>query len=325
MKTQDMLLKELKKHMGEYISGEAFAKKCDVTRAAIWKEIQSLREMGYAIDSHPHEGYSLKSVPDKLFADEVMDGLSTKYMGKRIFSYESLDSTNSAAWDLGMQKSPEGTAVLAEHQKKGRGRLGREWVSPKGKNLLFSVLLRPQVAPSDVAKITLILALSTVRAVKRLCGVSLGVKWPNDLLCREKKVGGILTEMNAEADRIHFVVAGLGLNVNTTKDELPDVATSLLQITGEKQPRVKLLQAIFKELEHDLDLFKAGGFEKLAEEWETYSETTGKRVSVSLLGRTLQGEARGIDKDGALWVRTDTGILEKVLSGDVQHLRRSAK
>ncbi len=325
MKTQDLLLKELKKHTGSYISGEAFAKKCDVTRAAIWKEIQNLREMGYGIDSHPHEGYSLKSVPDKLFADEVMDGLQTKYVGKRIFSYESLDSTNSAAWDLGAQGSPEGTAVLAEYQKKGRGRLGREWVSPKGKNLLFSVLLRPQVAPSDVAKITLILALSTVRAVKSLCGVSLGVKWPNDLLYREKKVGGILTEMNAEADRIHFVVAGLGLNVNTAKDELPDVGTSLFQITGQKQARVKLLQAIFKELEHDLDIFKAGGFEKLAEEWESYSETTGKRVSVSLQGRTVQGEARGIDKDGALWVRTDTGILEKVLSGDVQHLRRSAK
>ncbi len=311
--------------MGVYVSGESVAKKCGVTRAAIWKEIQSLREMGYSIDSHPHDGYQLISVPDKLFADEVMDGLETRYIGKRVFSYESLDSTNIAAWKLGEQGSPEGSCVLAEHQKKGRGRLGREWVSPKGKNLLMSVLLRPQVAPSDVAKITLILALSAVRAVKRLTDVSLGVKWPNDLLYREKKVGGILTEMNAEADKIHFVVAGLGLNINSAQDELPDTATSLSVIAGAKQPRVKILQAILAELEHDLDIFKSGGFEKLAEEWESYSETTGKRVSVSLLGRTLQGEARGIDKDGALWVRTDTGILEKVLSGDVQHLRRSSK
>lgn len=325
MKSQDILLKELKKNTHHHVSGEMIAKKCGVTRAAIWKDVQSLREMGYDIDSHPHEGYRLQGVPDKLFADEVLDGLGTKYVGRQVFSYESLDSTNTAAWRLGEEGYPEGTAVLAEHQKKGRGRLGREWVSPKGKNLLFSILIRPTAPPSDISKITLLLALSSVRAVKRSYGVLLGVKWPNDLVYHDKKVGGILTEMNAEADRIHFVVAGLGLNVNASKEELPEIGTSLLQISGIKRSRVTLLQAIFEELENDLDRFKSGGFEKLSEEWESYSQTTGRRISVTLQGRTVQGEARGIDKEGALWVRTDSGLLERIVSGDVLHLRRSIR
>ncbi len=321
MRTEDKVLRALKASPDGYVSGEELSRKLDVSRSAVWKEIQSLREMGYQIEAQPHSGYRFVGAPDKLFADEIQWGLKTDFVGQRIFSYEELDSTNDMVWRLGVEGLPEGTCVFAEYQKKGRGRLGRSWAAPKNKSALFSVLLRPKLSPQELPRITLAAALSVTRAVKAVAGVAVGIKWPNDLLYKEKKLCGILTEMSAESDRVRFVVLGIGLNVNVRAKDLLPTATSLREITGEDVPRVPLVRRILEELEKDLVRLRKKQFEALSEEWEEHSETTGKRVVATLLDRSVQGQATGIDRDGALWIRTDNGLQERIVSGDIKHLR----
>ncbi len=296
----------------------------NVSRSAVWKEIHNLRELGYSIEAQPHWGYRFISAPDRLFADEIQWQLGTRFVGKKVFSYEELDSTNDMAWRLGEEGLPEGSCVFAEHQKKGRGRLGRRWEAPKNKAILCSVLLRPKLSPSEVPCATLAAALSVTRAVKTLTGVSVGIKWPNDILYKEKKLCGILTEMSAETDRVRFVVLGIGLNVNNKTKDLPLGATSLREITGAEVSRLSLAQLLLQELEKDILRIKNREFDALSREWEEHSQTTGKRVVATLLDRTVQGQATGIDRDGALWIRKDNGLQERIVSGDIRHLRGQA-
>ena len=323
MNKEDKVLNFLRSNRLDFLSGEEISKKLGVSRAAVWKDIQHLRSLGYEIEAEPHRGYRLTAIPDKMFADEISWQLPTKIVGRNIFSYEELDSTNDAAFQLGKDGIKEGACVFAEYQKKGRGRLGRRWESPKGKNLLLSVLLRPVLSPADVPKITLAAALSVARAARSLTGADLGIKWPNDLLFKGKKVGGILTEMNAEADRVHFVVLGIGVNVNGAKKELPPEATSLKEIAGKTISRLEFARELLAQLEKDYIVFKNGAFDTLANEWENLSVTSGRRVSAGVPGRKVQGQVVGIDKDGALWIRKDNGLQERILAGDVTLLRQS--
>lgn len=319
MKTNDILdlLRENKK---EYLSGEEISKKLKVSRSAVWKEIQSLRKIGYEIEAQPHLGYRLLSVPDRMFADELAYGLKTRFIGRQIFSYEALDSTNDAAFHLGEEGLKEGACVFAEYQKKGRGRLGRRWVSPKGKNLILSVLLRPKLLPQEISKLTLACAVSAVRAIRQLTGTAPGIKWPNDIYYGNKKVGGILTEMSAESDRINFIVVGIGVNINADPAELPDSSTSLKEISGHEVNRLEFARLFLAQLEADYSRLKKGSFETLAKDWEDFSITSGQRVMATILGRKIEGQAMGIDRDGALWIRRDNGLQEKIVAGDVEHL-----
>jgi BirA family biotin operon repressor/biotin-[acetyl-CoA-carboxylase] ligase len=259
--------------------------------------------------------------PDKLYADELSEGLKNKILGKRIYSYETLDSTNDSVFHLGEQNLPEGTCVFAEFQKKGKGRLGRAWESPRGRSLLFSVLLRPRLTPTEVPKMTLTAAVSVVKVARRVYKIPLEIKWPNDLIYRRKKIGGILTEMSVEADRVNFIVLGIGLNVNAKAKELPAGASSFREIGRKKIRRVELAQHILRQLETDYLAFKHGKFEALAESWEEFSATSGRRVIATVLGRKVHGQASGIDPDGALWIRKDSGLQERILAGDVEHVR----
>lgn len=260
-------------------------------------------------------------MPDKLFADELSRGLGTTLLGKQILSYEESDSTNDAALELAEQGEAEGTCIFAEHQRRGRGRLGRSWLSPKGKSLLFSVILRPLLSPAEVSKITLTAAVSVARCSSRFTGRMLGIKWPNDVVYEEKKICGILTEMRAEADRVNFVVLGIGLNVNAEAEELPPEAGSLMQIAGKEIPRLELGRELLRELERDYLRLREGRFDSIAKDWERFSVTSGRRVAAACLGKKIQGQAMGIDADGALWIRTDSGLQQRILAGDVEHLR----
>jgi BirA family biotin operon repressor/biotin-[acetyl-CoA-carboxylase] ligase len=311
----------LREHKGRSVSGEEISSKLGVSRSAVWKEMQSLRRLGYEIEAQPHLGYRLLSAPDKLFADEIAHALGTQIIGKNITSYETLDSTNDAAFQLGERGAKEGACVFAEHQKKGRGRLGRSWVSPKGRNLILSVLLRPKISPAQVARITLMAGVSAVRAARHVTDTGLGIKWPNDILYRGRKLGGILTEMSAEPDAVHFLVLGIGMNLNADPAELPPGSTSLKAVSGRTVDRVDFARALLRELDADYRQFRRGELGALARAWEEYSATSGKRVVATLQGRRIQGEAGGIDEDGALWIRRDDGLQERILSGDIEHLR----
>ena len=314
------VLNFLRQQREAYVSGEDISKRLKVSRSAVWKEMQGLRKLGYEIEAQPHLGYRLLSIPDKLFADELSVGLGTKLIGREIYSYDELDSTNNAVFGLGEKGAKEGVCVFAEYQKKGRGRLGRSWVSPKGKNMILSVLLRPFLLPQEVSKLTLACAVSVIKAIKKATGKNLGIQWPNDIYYTNKKVGGILTEMSAESDRINFIVVGIGINLNADPGDLPPGSTSLKKIIGRAVDRIGFGQVLLRELEADYSRLKNHRFDELAKDWEAFSMTSGQRVVATVFGRKIEGQAVGIDKDGALWIRQDNGFQERVVAGDVEHL-----
>ncbi len=309
----------LREEKAGFLSGEEISKRLKVSRSAVWKEIQTLRHLGYEIGAEPHLGYRLLGIPDRLFPDELAAGLRTKFIGRQIISYEETRSTNDAVFHLGEEGLKEGVCVFAEHQTRGRGRLGRSWVSPKYKNILVSVLLRPELSPTEVSKVTLMAAVSVVKTLRTLTGCGFHIKWPNDVLFQEKKLCGILTEMSSEPDRVNFVVVGIGINVNAGAGELVKGATSLKEITGMPHSRVEIAQRLLETLESDYTHLKKRDFETLGKNWEEFSSTSGKRVTATVMGRKIQGTALGIDKEGALWIRTDSGLQEKILAGDVHH------
>lgn len=322
---EDKLLTVLRNNPDTYVSGEALSRQLKVTRTAIWKHIEDLRELGYKIDAQTKSGYRLISAPDKLFSDEISHNLKTEVIGREIYSYDSLDSTNDTVYQLGEKGAKEGVCVFAEHQKKGRGRLGRVWSSPKSKNILVSLLLRPVLPPADVAKVTIMVGLAAANALIKTAGKGFGIKWPNDIFYEGKKICGILTEMSAESDRVRFIVVGIGINLNSAAEDLPPQSISLKKITGENVSRVSFAKTLLKELDLQYLRFKKNEFAKIVDDWEELSVTSGQRVTATTLGRKVHGEAVGIDVDGALWVRKDNGLQERITSGDVQHLRTTGK
>jgi len=304
-----------------YVSGEELSTFLQVSRAAIWKHIEKLRKEGYRIDAVPHLGYKLVSMPDKLLQEELQWNLSTQIVGKKILSYSSVDSTNTIAYKLGEEGLEEGSVIVAEEQKKGKGRLGREWISPKGVGIYLSCILRPHILPVEVPKITLLAAVAVTKAIREVSGLNVVIKWPNDILLGRKKICGILTELRAEQDTVNFVVIGIGINVNTEKNDLPKEATSLKEEADKQIPRVELAKAVMQQLESHYLKFKKQGFEPIIDEWRDFSGILGARVKVISQNKGIEGQAQDIDNTGALIIRLDNGMLERVLAGDVRLVR----
>lgn len=317
---QEKIIDILRKSDG-YLSGEEISKNLHISRAGIWKYIQELRNDGYDIVAVPHLGYKLVSCPDKLFPGEIQFDLKTKTLGKRIAYFDTLVSTMDTAFELASQGSPEGTAVIAEGQTKGRGRLGRSWVSPKGKGIYLSVILRPKLAPNEVARLTLLCAVGICDAIKEITGLCPFIKWPNDVIVSYKKVGGILTELSAEADRVKFVVIGIGMNVNAVTGGLPEGATSLRAETKRMVSRVALTKEILWRIEKLYFQSQKGDFSAVIERWKDLSFTLNKYVRVVDAAGTTQGEAINIDEDGGLLIRKDSGVVVKKMAGDVVQVR----
>ena len=304
-----------------YISGEEISRQIKISRAGIWKYIQVLRDEGYDIVAVPHLGYKLISAPDKLLPSEIQFGLATKILGKKIVYFDSIGSTMDYAFQLGMQGAEEGTVVCAESQSKGRGRMGRNWASPKGKGIYMSVILRPKLSPTDVAQLTLLSAVAICEVVKKVCSVKATIKWPNDLLVHNMKLAGILTELSAEMDRVRFVVIGIGLNVNTPVSLLPTHSTSLKNETKQQISRIEVFQEILRHLEKWYEDFKMAGSKKMLQRWKEYSSTLGRRVRVVDTNGHVEGEAIGLDQYGGLIIRNDEGMIVKRMTGDVVQVR----
>lgn len=320
--TQDPLLTAILEALRDTaapLSGEALAQSLGLSRAAVWKRIHRLRDLGYAIEGSPRRGYRLLALPDKLLPLEIIQGLRTRYLRGPIHHFETLPSTNDLAKELGGRQAPEGTLVVAESQTKGRGRLGREWESPPGRGLYASLVLRPPLPPTEMPQITLTAAVAVVRALRRATGVVPGIKWPNDLLVNGKKVGGILTEMETEADQIRHLVVGLGLNVNNPgfQPPLDLIATSLAQAAGKIFCRRRILQAWLEEFEELYDLFLNREFRVILEEWREYNVTLGGMVTVRQGPREVSGLALEVAEDGALLLRQDAGEIVRVTSGEI--------
>lgn len=304
------------------VSGAQLAEQLAISRAAIWARIEELRQVGYNIEAGPHFGYRLVSWPDALHADDLVARLGkTKVVGRDIQVFEQTTSTNDVVEKLARDGVKEGVVVFAESQTKGRGRLGRVWQSPTRKGLWFSVLLRPKLRPQEATQLTVISSTALRRAIKTVTGLTADIKWPNDLLIGGKKVVGILTEMSAEVDRVRHIIIGIGVDVNQDANEFPaelrKIATSLKLEAGEEICRAELATEILRELDVDYARIGAGKFSEVADEWEAACVTIGKNVTVHTGVLKFRGRAEALDDDGALLVRTEHGLLERVIGGDV--------
>jgi len=245
----------------------------------------------------------------------------TNVIGRDIRVFEETTSTNDVIEKLARDQVKEGAVVFAESQTKGRGRMGRKWISPARKGLWFSILLRPNLTPQEATQLTVASATALRRAIEDNTGVKAKIKWPNDILIGRKKVAGILTELSAELDRVKHIILGIGVDVNLTATEFPQdlrkIATSLKIESGKTISRAELAVKILRELDADYARVCSGKFESVAHEWEEQCGTIGHLVTIQVGDRKINGRAESLDDDGALLLRTEHGTLERVIGGDV--------
>jgi BirA family transcriptional regulator, biotin operon repressor / biotin---[acetyl-CoA-carboxylase] ligase len=303
-------------------SGAQLAEQLGISRAAIWSRIEELRKLDYDIEASPHFGYRLVSSPDALHADDLLARLGkTKVIGRDIRVFEQTTSTNDVIEKLARDGVKEGVVVFAESQTRGRGRLGRKWISPAHKGLWFSILLRPDLRPQETTQLTVASATALRRAIQTETGLKPEIKWPNDILVGGKKIAGILTELSAELDKVRYVILGIGIDVNLNANELPaelrKTATSLKIESDEIISRAELAVAVLRELDLDYARICGGKFSAVADEWEAHCATIGKNVTVHIGDRKIRGRAESLDDDGALLLRTEHGHLERIIGGDV--------
>lgn len=311
---------ELLRRQEGFLSGEDIGRELSITRAAVWKGIKKLREEGYEIEAVTNRGYRLTNPETMYNKRELEQGLKTKTMGQSIYFYEETDTTNNRARELAQEGAPEGTLVVAEKQTAGRGRRGKVWESPLGTGIWMSLVLRPQIMPAEASVLTLLCGLATAEAIKAETGLSAGIKWPNDILINGKKAVGILTEMDCEMSEVHFVIPGIGINVNTASfpPEIADIATSLYLECGKTVSRRRLVHKVLERLEEHYETFlRTGSFTAMLEDYRKHCITLGKEVHV--LGREpFFAEALDITPEGELLVRrADNGKEEVVFSGEV--------
>jgi BirA family transcriptional regulator, biotin operon repressor / biotin---[acetyl-CoA-carboxylase] ligase len=316
------ILNALRASQDSTVSGAELSQQLGVSRAAVWARIEDLRRLGYDIEASPHLGYRLMSAPDVLHADDLISRLGhTKVVGRDIQVFQETTSTNDVIERLARDGVKEGVVVFADAQTKGRGRLGRKWMSPAKAGLWFSLLLRPALRPQEATQLTVASATALRRAIERLTGLKAQIKWPNDIVVGGRKVAGILTELSAELDRVKHLILGIGVNVNLSPGDFPPelrrLATSLKTELGKAVSRPELAVEMLRELDVDYARLAAGEFATVADEWEQHCATLAQEVVIRVGDRQLRGRAESLDDDGALLLRTDHGRLERVIGGDV--------
>ncbi|GAA0686394.1 biotin--[acetyl-CoA-carboxylase] ligase [Clostridium cadaveris] len=315
------VLKILKNNIDSYTSGEDLSRILGVSRTSIWKYISSLKKEGYEFDSSTKLGYRLTKCPDILTFNEVEKFLSTSFIGRNYIHFNSIDSTNTKAKDLAKKGSPNGTVVICEEQSNGRGRLGRSWFSPKGKGLYFSIILRPNLSPLDISKLTLVGGAAVWKALSSL-NIGSAIKWPNDIFINNRKVSGILTEISGELNQINYAVMGIGINVNTLKSEIPEdlreIATSLLIETNEIIDRKVLLSEILNIFERlYIDFVNSGSLKESLQICRENSLVLNKTVTCISTRESFTAKAKDINDNGELIVELSDGSTKNILCGEI--------
>ncbi len=322
----EAILQLLRDHSSTFLSGEEVSRRLRVSRTAVWKRIQRLRTLGYEIEASTRSGYRLIASPDLLTPSEIKPSLETKWMGKTIHHFRTLDSTNARAYRLALNGAEEGEVVISESQDMGRGRLGRQWFSPPSLNLYLSVILRPNISPHQASLITLMAAVAAAEAIREFSGLLPLIKWPNDILIRDRKVAGLLNEIHSETDRIHFVILGVGVNLNMDEamfsKEIQAVATSLKIEMGQTVSRKAFLQSLLQGLERWYLTFLEEGSAAILKAWRDWAQIKGRRVKIASFGETLVGTAIDVDSDGALILETVDGERKRVVAGDVEYSKQ---
>jgi BirA family transcriptional regulator, biotin operon repressor / biotin---[acetyl-CoA-carboxylase] ligase len=308
----------------DFCSGSRISAELGISRAAVWKKIIALRKRGFIIEAVPSRGYRLVSAPD-LSADYIRSEI-TDSIWKEVFVYDRVSSTNEMAMSLAARdEAAPNTVIIADSQEKGKGRLGRTWLSPAAKNVYMSLLLRPVLAPRDATMLTLLSAVASASAIRRVSGLPVSIKWPNDLLLSSRKVGGILTEIRADIDSISLAVIGIGMNINMEREDFTGgidlIATSLKCEVGKSFSRNELIIETLKEFDRLYGILLKEGKLPLLAEWKALCSTIGKTVQVSIPGEILIGVAEDVDENGMLMLKLPTGDLKRISAGDVTLLR----
>ena len=309
---------------GRKASGQEMGLRLGVSRSAVGKAVEGLRAQGFVITARPRAGYCLEREPEAPLAARLEARLPAGCLGLPLVHYSAIDSTNLQARRLAETGAPHGACLVAEHQSAGRGRLDRRWTAPDGACLLFSLLLRPEALPlAEVFSLTNLAALAVCQALEELCALAPAIKWPNDVYLDGRKLAGILTEFTARAERLDYVVVGVGLNVNLDPArlaELPAPANSLFAASGRNWDRALVLAAILTKADALYAQLLAGGREVLGQEYNRRSWLTGRRVTVRDGERVLEGLALGVAADGALLLEQSPGQVTTVRHGDVSLL-----
>lgn len=320
-KINDDHIARLLKENGGFLSGPDLASRFGVTRAAIWKAIRTLNNNGYTIESSRAKGYRLNASPDLCLSDLRRMIPANAVIGREILFLASVSSTNDVAMEMARQGGVEGTVVIAETQTAGKGRLGRHWISPAGKNLYMSIILRPAISPRDATALTLLSAVACASAIRRSPSLEATIKWPNDIIVGDRKLGGILTEIKADIDSIDHAVVGIGINVNLASGDMPpeikSIATSIIDCRGGPYSRTALAAEVIREFDKWYGLLMTKGKRGVIDEWLSFSSTIGKHVTVSVGRERLAGLAEGIDDEGLLILKLSNGTYRKVNAGDV--------
>lgn len=305
-----------------FVSGERISAALGISRTAVWKHVRNLRQAGYRIEAVPSRGYQLRQSPDVLMPEAIQADLGCQRIGTRVRCFAETDSTNLQACRLGDEGEAEGLVVIADRQSAGKGRMGRQWASPGGVNLYASILLRPPIPPFEAPRLTFLSAVAVCRAIKRSCDLRATVKWPNDILVQGAKVAGLLNEMSSETDRVHYVVLGIGVNLNMQADQFPaDLrypATSLALASGKPVARLDFIRALLQEIDGLYQLYLEQGSAPILSAWTELCDLAGKPVLADCHQVQIEGIMVGLAEDGALLVRTTTGKIESIYAGDVR-------
>lgn len=320
----DRLLEWFQNHPNEYISGEQISREWNISRTAVWKQINRLRAKGYEFEAVPKLGYRLIQQPTRLDERTLLLKLKTAVFGRQLKLLSKTESTQNEALAWAKAGASEGALVLAEEQTSGRGRRNRSWHSPPGKGIWMSLVLKPKIPLQFMPHLTLLTAVATCRAIKRIVPIEVGIKWPNDLLVDERKICGILLESFAEDERLLSVIAGIGISVNLDEQDYPEEimtkATSLKIASGKEVDRASLVTEILYEWEQLYQLYEEQGFGPVRTLWEAQSITIGRTITVDTPYGEVSGVAQGLDDSGALVLLGSDGQYRKVFSGDVHFM-----
>ncbi|MEY8337439.1 biotin--[acetyl-CoA-carboxylase] ligase [Lachnospiraceae bacterium 62-35] len=317
MKTE--ILKLLREADG-YVSGQELCERLHVSRTAVWKVIKQLQEEGYQIEAVRNRGYCLMKTADVMTIAELESRIKGEWAGRNLVYYPETDSTNERGKRLAEEGCPHGTLVVADFQSAGKGRRGRSWTSPPGEAIYMSLILRPQILPAGAAMVTLAAAMAVAEGIRQVTRLPAMIKWPNDIVIKGKKICGILTEMSAEMECIHYVVVGIGINVNQEEfpEDIRDMATSLFLEKGEHVSRSVVAAAVMEAFEQYYACYeKTGDLSLLADEYNGMLVNRGQEVKVLAAKGDYTGISQGIEEDGRLLVKTRDGKVRRITSGEV--------
>ena len=322
------MLEFLQSHNTEYLSGQDLSDVLKISRVAIWKHIKKIRELGYTVESRKKRGYKLTIGSDLLLPWEITSGLKTKRLGKQVYYYDSVDSTQNQALKLANNKQNDGFLIVAAKQTGGRGRSGRKWISPVG-GIWFSIILHPKFDISISTLFPIASALALSKALEKTSKISPELKWPNDLTIKGKKLAGILVDASLESNKIENLVLGIGINFDVNIKQIEKSLKNTPNYYGiaslseqkKKIKPVKLIQAFLIELEKIYELLDTKQTKKIISEWTKRSSTIGKNIEIETSYGEIKGKAIKIDEDGALII-SNNGKMDKIIAGDIVHLSK---